>query len=216
MVAPAPMKLIDLSHPLTDGGPAFPGDPTPAIRPFTHLATHQYNLTQVQMGTHTGTHLDAMFHFFDDGRTIDRMPLDWFYGPARVLPVPKAPGAEITAEDLRGHESHLTPGARILLNTGWHRRYGNPEFFEAFPSLTLEAAHYLVSRKIRLLGMDLPTPGKDWLELHHILLAADAEVVLVESLNNLDVLPDTFTFIGFPLNFSGRDGSPIRAVAVCP
>ena len=80
----------------------------------------------------------------------------------------------------------------------------------------MEAGRYLASRRIRLLGMALPTPGRQWLELHHILLAKDVEMVLVEALANLDALPDEFTFIGFPLNFKGRDGSPIRAVALCP
>jgi arylformamidase len=170
----------------------------------------------VLIGTHQGTHLDAMYHFFDDGRALDRMPLDWFYGPARVLRLPKEPNGEITADDLRSHEAHLTPRAKILLNTGWHRRFGRAEFFTDFPSLTLDAARYLAARRIRLLGLDLPTPGKQWLELHHILLAPDVEIVVVEGLANLDTLPDTFTFAGFPLNFSGRDGSPIRAVAICP
>ena len=64
-----------------------------------------------------------------------------------------------------------------------------------------------------MLGMDTPTPSRDWYEVHHILLGAPAEIVIVESLANLDRVPDHFTFIGFPLNFTGRDGSPIRAVA---
>jgi kynurenine formamidase len=143
------------------------------------------------------------------------MPLEWFYGPASLLRVPKLRNSDITPEDLCPHEACLQPGAKIILNTGWHREFGTPHFFEDFPSLTLDAAHYLASRRIRLLGMDLPTPGKQWLELHHILLAKDAEIVLVEGLANLDAAPDTFTFAGFPLNFKGRDGSPIRAVAIC-
>jgi kynurenine formamidase len=64
--------------------------------------------------------------------------------------------------------------------------------------------------------MDTPTPGRDWFEVHHILLAKEAEVVVVEGLTNLDQLPERFTFSGFPLNFQGRDGSPIRAVAILP
>jgi kynurenine formamidase len=64
--------------------------------------------------------------------------------------------------------------------------------------------------------MDTPTPGRDWYEVHHILLARDAEVVVVEGLTNLDQVPERFTFSGFPLNFKGRDGSPIRAVAIVP
>ncbi len=209
------MRLLDLSHPLVHGAAAFPNDPKLAIIPHGRVATHSYNISQVLMGTHQGTHLDAMYHFFDDGRTLDQMPLDWFYGPARVLHLPKAPNGAITVDDLRPHEAHFSPGAKILVNTGWHRRFGAPEFFSDFPSFTLDAARYLAARRIRLLGMDIPTPGKQWLELHHILLAADVEIVVIESLANLDALPDTFTFAGFPLNFAGRDGSPIRAVAIC-
>ncbi len=209
------MQFIDLSHPLIDRAPAFPNDPKLAIIEFGRISTHQYNMTQLVMGTHQGTHLDAMFHFFDDGRTLDKMPLQWFFGPAKVLKLPKEARGEITVDDLKQYEMHLQTGAKIILNTGWYRRFGTPAFFEHFPSLTIEAARYLASRRIRLLGMDMPTPGKQWLELHHILLAKDVEIVVVEGLSNLDLLPAEFTFAGFPLNISGRDGSPIRAVAIC-
>jgi len=211
---PSP-RFIDLSHPLYDGAPAFPNDLVMSVRPKGVIAKDTYNTSLVTFGSHQGTHLDAMFHFFDDGRTLDRMPLDWFYGPARMLRIPKAPNTEITVADLVSHAAHLVAGAKIIVNTGWHQRYGQPEFFTDFPSFTLEAARYLAGRRIRLLGMDLPTPGKQWLELHHILLAADVEMVLVEGLANLDAVPDCFTFAGFPLNFRGRDGSPVRAVALC-
>ncbi len=211
----APPRFIDLTHPLVHGAPTFPNDPKLAIIPHARIATHQFNTTHVLIGTHQGTHLDAMYHFFDDGRTLDRMPLDWFYGPAVRVSIPKPPDGEITVEDLRVHERHFTPGARVIVNTGWHRRFGAPDFFDRFPSFTVEAAHYLAARRIRLLGMDMPTPGKQWLELHHVLLAADTEIVVVESLANLDALPDTFVFSAFPLPLQGRDGSPIRAVAIC-
>jgi kynurenine formamidase len=209
------MRFVDLSHPLLDKAGAFPNDPKLAVIEFGRIATHKYNMTQLVMGTHQGTHLDAMFHFFDDGRTLDQMPLEWFFGPAKVLKLPKPADGEITADDLKKFESYLQPGARIILNTGWYRRFGTVAFFEHFPSLTLDAASYLASRRIRLLGMDMPTPGKQWLELHHILLAKDVEIVVVEGLANLDSLPEDFTFAGFPLNVKGRDGSPIRAVAIC-
>jgi arylformamidase len=209
------MKLIDLSHPMIHGQPAFPNDPKLAIITHGTVPTHKYNISQVLMGTHQGTHLDAMFHFFDDGRTLDQMPLEWFYGPARRLNIPKPPNGEITAEDLRLHERHLAPGAKIIVATGWHQHFGAPDYFTDFPSFTLDAAKYLASRKIRLLGMDMPTPGRQWLEIHHVLLAKQVEIVLVEGLANLAALPDEFTFMGFPLNLQGRDGSPIRAVALC-
>ena len=208
------MQLIDLSHPLRHGQPAFPSDPKLSIIPHGTTKTLKYNISQISMGSHQGTHLDAMFHFVENGKTLDQMPLDWFYGAARVLRLPKNEGEDITPDDLAPHEKYLTQGAKIIFETGWHRRFVDESFFENFPSLTPDAARYLVERKIRLLGMDTPTPSRDWYEVHHILLGA--EIVIVESLTNLDKLPDDFTFIGFPLNFAGRDGSPIRAVGLAP
>ena len=208
------MKLIDLSHPLVHGQAAFPGDPSLLVLPRATVATAHFNTTQVTIGSHHGTHLDAMYHFLEEGKTLDQMPLEWFYGPARVLRVPKPAREQITPEDLRPFEPYLRPEAKVVLATGWHRRFGEADFFTDFPSLTVEAARYVASRRIRLLGMDMPSPSKQWLEVHHVLLAREVEIVLVEALANLDNVPDEFTFIGFPLNFLGRDGSPIRAVAL--
>jgi len=209
------LRIIDLSHPLIHGQPTFPSDPKLAIIPHGTVATLKFNISQVLMGTHQGTHLDAMYHFLDDGKTLDQMPLDWFFGPARLLRIPKTAGSEITVDDLKPLEQFLQPEAKVIIMTGWYKQFGAPNYFTEFPSLTLEAGRYLASRKIRLLGMDMPTPSKQWYEIHHIFLAKESEIVLVEGLTNLDALPDEFTFAGFPLNFLGRDGSPIRAVAIC-
>jgi kynurenine formamidase len=210
------MRLIDLTHPLRDGLPSFPGDPRLTLEPHATIEKERCNVTRIAMGSHQGTHLDAMSHFIPGGRTLDQMPLEWFYGPARLLRIPKAAGEEITTSDFAQHERLLTPGARIIFATGWEREFGTERYFAEFPSMTQEAARYLASRKLRLIGMDLPTPGRDYYEIHHTLLGPGVEMVIVESLANLEALPDEFTFIGFPLNFAGRDGSPIRAVALVP
>ena len=207
------MPLIDLSHPLVHGQGAFASDPKLSIIPHITVATARCNVSQVVMGTHQGTHLDAMFHFVEDGRTIDQMPLDWFYGPARVLRISKAAREELDVADFEPFAEYLVPEAKIIYETGWHRQYGQPNYFTDFPSLTQAAARYLAGRGIRLLGMDTPTPGRDYYEVHHILLGKPAEIVVVESLARLDQVPDAFTLMAFPLNFQGRDGSPIRAVA---
>lgn len=164
------------------------------------------------MSSHHGTHLDSMFHFIDSGKTLDQMPLEWFYGPTRVLRIPKKPKESITVEDFLAYEDALTPGARIIYETGWHRHYGQADYFTDFPTLTQEAARYLASKELRLLGMDTPTPSYDYYEVHHILL--EMEIVIVESIAHLDQVPDEFVFICFPLNIEGRDGSPVRAVGL--
>ena len=207
------MKFIDLTHPLRDGQAGFPGDPALKATPHATIEKNRCNVTQLSLGSHQGTHLDAQYHFVPDGKRINEMPLDWFYGPATLLRIPKAPREEISVADLKPFSERIVAGARVIYETGWHRHYGQPDYFTDFPSLTQDAAAWLAGRRIRLLGMDTPTPGRDYYEVHHLLLQKPAEIVVVESLANLDTLPDNFLFIGFPLHFEGGDGSPIRAVA---
>jgi kynurenine formamidase len=208
------MKLIDLSHPLERGMMSFPGDPIFQKIPHSTILEEGCNVSQIQMSSHQGTHLDALSHFVPNGRSIDQMPLEWFYGPATVLRIPKSALEDIQVIDLKPFEDRLIPGARVLCETGWHKQYGRTEYFTDSPNLTLEAADYLAERQIRLLGMDMPTPSHQSREIHCRLQQAPAEMVIVESLVNLELLPDYFLFIGFPLPFQDGDGSPIRAVAV--
>ena len=212
------VKLVDLSHPLEDGQLSYPGDPEIHVTSHRTLESDGVNVSSIAVGTHQGTHLDAPLHFFADGASLDEIPLDRFYGPARLVDL--APGGELepnrplTVEMFREHADAFRPGAKVIYRTGWDRVFGRPEFFTDLPSLTLEAAHWIAEKGIALLGMDTPTPSKiAGRECHYALLRQGVEIVIVEGLANLDQLPERFTFIGFPLNFQGRDGSPIRAVA---
>jgi kynurenine formamidase len=210
--------LIDLSHPLEHGQPNFAYDPKISVIAHNTVTSIGYNITQISLSTHQGTHLDAPFHFYDDGKTVDQIPLDRFYGPATLVDL--APGSflkaktPLTVEMFTPHAKHFKRGAKIIYRTGWSRKFGTAEFFSDFPTLTLEAARWIASKGIGLLGMDTPTPSTDWKECHHILLKGGLEIVIVEALKNLEKLPTQFTFMGFPLNIKGRDGAPIRAVAL--
>ena len=211
-------QLLDLSHPLEHGQFNFPWDPKISVVVHNTVASIGYNITQLSLSTHQGTHLDAPFHFYDDGKTVDQMRLDQFYGPATLIDL--APGGQLepntplTVEMFKPHAERFRPGAKIIYRTGWSRMFGKPEFFADFPTLTLDAARWIAARGVGLLGMDTPTPSTDWKACHHILLAPGVEMVIVEGLTNLEKLPERFIFIGFPLNIKGRDGAPIRAVAL--
>jgi kynurenine formamidase len=193
-------------------------DPKISVIVHNTVATIGYNITQFSMGTHQGTHLDAPYHFLDDGKTVDQIALERCYGPALLVDL--APGsfleakAPITPAMFERYADRIQPGARVVYRTGWSRAFGTQEYFSDFPSLTLEAAQWLAARRIWLLGMDTPTPGTQWKEVHWTLLAQGVEVVIVEGLTHLDQLPERFTLAAFPLNFRGRDGSPCRAVAI--
>lgn len=210
--------IIDLSHPLEHGQPNFPLDPQIRVVERGNIASLGYNITEISMSTHQGTHLDAPFHFYEDGMTVDKIPLDRLYGPASLVDF--APGsaledkAPITLGMLLPHEEKFCEGAKVICRSGWDRAFGTPEFFADFPSFTVEAARWIAEKRIALLGMDMPTPGNEWQEIHWALLKPGVDIVVVEGLANLASLPDRFTFAAFPLKIQGRDGSPVRAVAI--
>jgi kynurenine formamidase len=212
------MPLIDLSHPVHNGQPSFPGDPELEFTFVKTVDDDGCNVSRLTMSSHHGTHLDAPYHFYNDGVPIHRMALDRFIGPATVVDL--APGGALpartplTVDHFTPFADRFVPGARVLYRTGWDHTFGTETFYTDHPTLTLDAARWIADRRIGLLGMDTPTPSFDWLECHLILLARGVEIVIVESLTHLDQLPASFTFIGFPLNLKDRDGSPIRAVAL--
>lgn len=212
------MRLIDLSFPLEHGQLNFAWDPKISIVPHNSVTSIGYNITAISMSTHQGTHLDAPYHFYDNGKTIDQMTLDQFIGKASLVDLAPGgalePSTPLTVEMFEPHEAKFRKGAKVIYRTGWDRMFGKPEYFSAFPTLTLKAAQWMADRGIGLIGMDTPTPSTSWKECHLILLGKGVEMVIVEGLTRLEQLPPEFTFIGFPLNIKGRDGSPIRAVAM--
>ena len=211
-------RIIDLTHPIEHGSLGYPGDPAAEIAPLGSISSVGYNTTRISLSSHHGTHLDAPFHFFDEGKTLDQLPLEWFYGPARVVDLAPStalePGTEITRAMLEPFAEAFQPGARVLLRTGWDQRFGTPEFYEEHPSLALDAARWIASRRIRLLGVDMPSPSLDPIQVHRVFLAEGSEIVLVEALANLHMLPGQVIFCAFPLKIIGGDGSPVRAVAI--
>lgn len=210
--------LIDLTHPLLDGQPGFPGDPALEVRQHDTIPSTGYNVARISMSSHQGTHLDAPFHFHEGGRTVDELELERFFGEASLIDF--APGGELpagtalTREMFEARGNVFVEGARVLYRTGWSSRFGTEEYFRGFPSITDEAARWIASRRIGLLGMDTPSPAEDWAESHRVLLAEGTEIVIVEGLANLEQLPPRFVFVGLPLKWKGGDGSPIRAAAV--
>jgi kynurenine formamidase len=179
------------------------------------IEADQLNMTQLTINTHGTTHLDAPFHFIADGKTVDQLDLSKCIGPARLIDLSnKNPNEPVEVADLEAHADVIVSGARILLRFNWDKVYPQPRYFTEHPYLTLEAARWLASREIAMLGIDSPTPNQnDWVEVHTILLAA--EIIIVEALAHLERLPDReFLFMAAPLLIVGRDGAPIRALAL--
>ena len=208
---------IDLTYDITQDTPMWPGEASPEIREVKTLEKDGYAVQSIGFSNHMGTHLDAPSHFIRGGCTLDQIPLETFIGRAVILDFTgKQEGDVITRRELASHGSRLGPGSRILLKTGWDRKFKKDGFFEGFPCLDLDAARYLVSTRPALLGMDTPSPspiGDPDEKIHKTLLGAG--VVHLEALRNLTLIgEEECGLIVLPPPFKGFSGSPCRAVAV--
>jgi len=195
--------------------PVFPGDPEVSFTLFHAIANTGYNVTQVRFGTHTGTHVDVPHHCLHDDRGVDRIELDALVGWAEVLDLGVlAPGSEITSADLDTFSDRVEDGARILLKTGWSKRWKDPSFFTDFPGVSEGAALWLNQRKVKLLGLEQPSVHTTLhLEVHKALLVGG--MVVVETMANLHQLTqDRVYLVALPLKLTGADGSPMRVIAI--
>jgi arylformamidase len=207
----SPGRIVDLSQPVGAGTPVFPGDGPVRV---TVLDQTSLNLSRIDLSVHTGTHMDAPFHFFHGAETIDCIPLDRCLGPARLIDLRGiATGGEIRREHLeRPRDAPLRAHAAVL-HTGWSKQWGDSRYFSDHPCLAADAAQFLVDCGVQLVGVDMPSVDRAPYPAHQILLRAG--VPIVENLTNLDAIgADLFQLLVLPLKLSGRDGSPVRAVAI--
>lgn len=210
-------RIVDLTAEMYDGAPTMPMDPKMSVAPHCTLDTLGYNLARVTFSTHQGTHMDVPYHFFDDGYTLSELDLSRMVASAFLVDLTrKQPGEAIEPEDLIPYEDLIAAGLCPILNTGWYKVFPKPRFFADFPYISCALADWLAEKKVKLIGMDMPTPnGRDWQYVHRKLLGNDC--LIVEGLTNLDAIGEkTFTLSALPLKLKKRDGSPVRAVAMLP
>lgn len=209
------IKVIDLSLNIYHGAPTFAYDPKCAVIVHNTIESIGYNITQLSISTHQGTHLDAPFHFLNDGKKVNQIPLDSCIGKAIKVDISyKKPKEAITVKDFEPYKNKITKGSKVICQTGWDNIYPKDQYFKDFPFLSKELADWFAEREISLLGIDTPAPNPiDWKYVHETLLRKN--IVIVEGLANLNsIKKEEFLFIALPLKLVGRDGSPIRAVAI--
>lgn len=203
-------KIIDITVPLSADLPTFPGDPRFHMEFAHRIADGQpYNVARVTMGVHSGTHIDAPYHFLADGATVDQLPLEILMGKVRVVEV----GVRDKIERADLEELDLRDDLRVLLKTRMSGQLRQPEFQEDFVYLTPDAATYLVQAGIKLVGIDylsIEKFGSHDYAAHHALLGAG--VVVVEGVDLSEVEPGEYDMTCLPLRLVGGDGSPARVV----
>ena len=178
----------------------YPGDPVPCIKRESSISEGAIcNLTSFSMCAHNGTHVDAPFHFINEGKTIEQIGLDAFVGDCYVV----HHNGDVTAEDTK----HILERAK---NAG----AGERVLIAGNVTVTAEAAREFASARIKLIGNESQTVGPENapMEVHMILLGA--EVVLLEGVVLSNVPEGKYLLCAAPLNLVGCDGAPCRAVLV--
>jgi len=204
-------RWIDISVPLHSGMTHWPGDPSVQIERIRAIERgDSSNLTQISMGSHTGTHMDAPFHFIPKGACIDEMPLETTIGRARVIEI--SDPESIKAEELIQHQ--IRRGERILFKTrNSSRAWKTDRFVTDYVFISEKTARFLAKRGVRVIGIDYLSVGgfqSDGAETHRALL--EAGIWLIEGLNLSHVKPGRYYLICVPLKVKQGDGAPARAI----
>ena len=203
----------DVSLPISPIMPVWPGDPPIHVEQTSSVRQEdQFNVARLEMGTHVLTHVDAPRHITDHGLPVDRLPLDLLIGPALVVE-PRYDGNLITATDLG--ELGIRNTERLLIKTRNSDLWmGGPYDFESdFVALSKDAAPWLLSKGIRLVGVDYLSVDTFYAKepaVHRTLL--EKEVVIIEGLNLSQVPEGRYQLICLPLKVRDGDGAPARVV----
>jgi len=210
---------IDLTLEISNKLPSFPGSPSPQFISWADKKSDGYNLELIFFSSHSGTHLDAPYHFVEKGVSIDKIPLSKLIINAVVCRVKKDPNEPITQRDIIDFETRsgaIHPNMAVVFETEWSKSIAKKDYFTRNPGLSAAAARYLLKKKVSLVGIDSPSIdiGKDSkFPVHHILLKGG--VLILENLCNLGKIPRSyFKLIVLPLKLRGATGSPVRAVAI--
>ena len=210
---------IDLTLEISNKLPSFPGSPNTQFIPWADKKSDGYNLELIFFSSHSGTHIDAPYHFMEKGVGIDKIPLKKLITNALICRVKKGSSGLITLKDITDFEARsgtIYPNQAIVFETGWSKNISKKDYFTKNPGLSSSAAKYLLKKRVSLIGIDSPNidAGKDSkFHVHHILLKNG--ILILENLCNLDKIPGSyFRLIVLPLKLKNATGSPVRAVAI--
>ena len=213
------MKVIDLTLTISEEIPTFPGSPQPNFIKWETLEKDGYNLELLFLSSHTGTHIDAPYHFLKKGQKIHQIMTRRLVTEAILIKIRKVANQSITKSDIEKFEKKygmIDNGSTIIFHTGWQKNLKKKSYFLKNPGLAVSAAKYLASKKINLVGIDSPSIdlGKDGkFSVHHVL--AKSGILIVENLANLDKInSEEFHLIVAPLKLKNATGSPVRAMAL--
>ncbi len=213
------LKFIDLTLPISEKIPTFPGSPQPIFIQWENIKDDGYNLELLFLSSHTGTHLDAPYHFLEKGKKIHEISLKRLIINAILVKIRKRGDQPITKTDIQKFEKKhgkIPNESTVIFWTNWQKMIKNDSYFVKNPGLSVTAAKYLISKKTNLVGIDSPSIdlGKEKRFLVHHLFAKN-DVLIVENLANLDKIKSwKFQIAVLPIKLKNATGAPVRAVGI--
>ena len=194
------MKYLDLTMPINERTPVFPGDPSHEIIQLTTIEKDGWNKKGLTITSHFSTHIDAPSHRISGGKTLSDFPIEKFVGPCIVLSLSKPDLSLVKENDI------------VFFFSGVTEKLYKKDFFDKNPVISEELAHQLVAKKVKIVGIDAPSPDDDPYPIHSILLPKD--ILIVENLMHLrKLVGKRFECFIFPLNIEEGDGAPCRVIA---
>lgn len=212
------MKVIDLTQTIRYNMHTFESYPKPLTIPWARMDIHGYESELIFMSSHTGTHMDAPYHFFPKGKKINEIAVETFVADALLFKLRKRAKEYITKDDIVNFEkkARIHKSDAIVFSTGWEDHANKNDYLTSNPGLSKDAAEYLVDKKVSIVGIDsanIDHPSADDFAAHNILLPKG--VLIVENLCNLNAIKKRrFKLVVLPLKIEGATGSPVRAIAL--
>jgi kynurenine formamidase len=200
--------VIDLSLPITDLMPVYPGDEQPHLLKVNNLLQDGFNNFRLSVTMHTGTHIDGPMHLTQSKKFLNDISLEQCVGIGCILNAAGNNNILLTTE----YELLIQPHSIVLLYTGMSRLFGSKEYFTDYPTVSKELAQLFIKRQVKMVCLDSPSPDRHPFEIHKLLL--ENNVLIAENLTNLDKLisVNKFEVIALPLKIHA-DSSPARIVA---
>lgn len=211
------MKVIDLTHVISEEMPVYPGTETPKLAQANTYEKDGFKETLMTMFSHTGTHMDPPAHLFAGRTTLDQFDVSQFVGKGLVIDCRDLEeGDKVTMERINRYGDKAEKAEFLLFNFGWDARWGKDTYFNDYPYIDDEVVDFIIKGNKKGVGLDVigidPIPDEN-LTIHKKLFSNN-EIVVIENLMNLDQCgDDLFNFFALPLKWENADGSPIRALA---
>jgi arylformamidase len=207
------MKTYDVTLNISPDMPVWPGDGGISVERVSKIESGEFaNVSRMQMGVHTGTHVDSPYHFLKDGSTVETLSLKTLVGRAYVIHLKD--DVDLITPDVLENAGIPPRTRRVLIRTRnskqWTKEY--KPFLKEYVGVDVKAAEYLVKRGVKLIGVDYLSvaPFTDTTPTHLVLLKAG--VVIVEGLNLSQISQGRYNFFCLPLKLNGSDGAPARAI----